>query len=387
MNWQAGEPRSHCAGCDQPERPWPHLTRTSMQTKERQMTKQTTHGPLEKARARRFTQAVLASLLAALFLMTSPLPARGTPSYDALLSEYSYPFPVERFELQSQQQTLHMAYMHLQGDGAKPTVVLLHGKNFSGAYWEQTASWLQSLGYGVLIPDQIGFGKSSKPGHYQFSFAQLASNTKDLLDHLDIDRTIIIGHSMGGMLASRFTLMYDQVVDRLILVNPIGLEDYLKYVEYKDVDFFHAGEVKKNAGAIRAYQQKFYYDGVWKAAYEPWLEIHEGWINGPDWDLVAWNNALSYDMIFTQPVCNEWQNLTVPTHLIIGTRDRTGPGRGWKRPGVTHQLGQYQLLGQQTVNALPNGTLHELGGLGHLPHIEAFDRFKAELQAALTQGR
>ncbi|MDP5361838.1 MAG: alpha/beta fold hydrolase, partial [Paracoccaceae bacterium] len=87
---------------------------------------------------------------------------------------------------------LEMAFMDLQPEGeAKGTVVLLHGKNFSGAYWEETAKALSAVGYRVLMPDQIGFGKSSKPEHYQFSFAQLATNTNALLRNLGIEKAFV----------------------------------------------------------------------------------------------------------------------------------------------------------------------------------------------------
>jgi pimeloyl-ACP methyl ester carboxylesterase len=322
-------------------------------------------------------------IAALLLFCTSMVSAQDAISFDAELLSVVYPFPTERFEFQSQQQRLNMAYMHLRGDARKPTVVLLHGKNFSGAYWAQTATFLQSRGYGVLIPDQIGFGKSSKPQRYQFSFAQLAENTHALIRHLQIDRHIIVGHSMGGMLATRYALMYSREVERLILVNPIGLEDYLNYVEYKTIDFFYEIQLKQTVAAVKAYQQKNYYDGKWDPSYDALLEIQVGWINGPDWPRVAWNNALTYDMIFTQPVCNEWRRLTVPTRLIIGTRDRTGPGRGWKKDGVTYLLGQYQELGKRTAAAIPNALLYELDGLGHMPQIEDFERFQAEFKKAL----
>jgi len=63
-------------------------------------------------------------------------------------------------------------------------VVLLHGKNFNIAYWEQTIKELSKQGFRVIAPDQIGFGKSTKPASYQYSFQQLALNTKSILDSL-----------------------------------------------------------------------------------------------------------------------------------------------------------------------------------------------------------
>ena len=158
--------------------------------------------------------------------------------YDAQLSAYDYGFEVSYFPIVSQRQALKMAYIYLEGKPGKSVVTLMHGKNFNAHYWIPTALYLQEKGYGVLIPDQIGFGKSSKPANYQYSFSALAHHTEGLMDSLDIKKSIVIGHSMGGMLASRFALMYPQLTQQLILVNPIGLENYLQYVEYKDTDFF-----------------------------------------------------------------------------------------------------------------------------------------------------
>ena len=305
--------------------------------------------------------------------------------YDSELSDMKYPFSVQNFSFSSQNQNLTMRYMHLKKPEHKKYIVLLHGKNFSGAYWESTAQWLFENGYNVLIPDQIGFGKSTKPNNYQFSFAALANNTFDLIKKLGINEYTVVGHSMGGMLASRMALMKPQQINKLILLNPIGLEDYLQYVEYKDVSFFYKNELNKTSQKVRDYQQKFYYDGQWQDKYEPWVKMHTGWINGPDWPLVAWNNALTFDMIFTQPVVNEFSNLKPPTRLILGTRDRTGPGRGWKKPNIDYKLGQYHKLGDKVLKLIPKAKLYEIKNIGHMPHIEDFDVFIKIFEKALKE--
>ena len=209
------------------------------------------------------------------------------------------------FSIHSQRQTLKMAYIFLEGEPDKPVVTLLHGKNFNAHYWTPTARYLNKKGYGVLIPDQIGFGKSSKPENYQYSFPALAQHTRALMTSLKIEKTLVMGHSMGGMLASRFALMYPQLTEMLILVNPIGLENYLQYVEYKDTDFFYKNELAKTPEGIKRYQQKNYYAGHWNERYEALTHFMIGQIQGPDKDLIAWVNAQTYDMIFTQPVGGE----------------------------------------------------------------------------------
>ncbi|WP_371352552.1 alpha/beta fold hydrolase [Pseudoalteromonas sp. 68 DY56-GL68] len=316
---------------------------------------------------------------------SSTLFAKAAPlSFDAELSNYNYDFPVKFFTLSSQNMSLKMAYSYLKPNGNKPTVVLLHGKNFNAHYWTSTAKYLQSKGYGVLIPDQIGFGKSSKPKDYQFSFAALANNTQQLIASLNIKQPIVLGHSMGGMLASRYSLMFPTQVNQLILLNPIGLENYLNYVQYKDTDFFFKNELKKTPERVIAYQKKNYYDGKWNDKYEQLTHFISGQLQGPDHELIAWVNAKTYDMIFTQPVITEFNKFKMPVSLIIGTRDRTGPGRNWKKENIKYELGRYDELGKAAADKIPQSQLIELEDIGHLPHIEDFDRFKGALDKALS---
>ncbi|MEX1668857.1 alpha/beta fold hydrolase [Zhongshania guokunii] len=326
-----------------------------------------------------------------LAFLLQPVLAQNTKNatklvYDAELSTYAYDFDVNYLAIQAQRQSLKMAYIYLKGDADKPVVTLMHGKNFNADYWTDTALFLQSKGYGVLIPDQIGFGKSSKPANFQYSFAVMALHTRSLLASLEIEESIVIGHSMGGMLASRFALMYPDVTRQLVLINPIGLENYLQYVEYKDTDFFYKNELAKTTESINAYQQKNYYDGKWSERYEELTQFMVGQLNGPDNDLIAWVNAKTYDMIFTQPVITEFKNLSVPVSLIIGTRDRTGPGRNWQHSGTDYELGRYDRLGAAAAKIISDATLFELPGLGHLPQIENFERFKMALSSALASS-
>lgn len=296
-------------------------------------------------------------------------------AYDKELSQFPYPFPVHEFQLASQNQTLTMGYMDIGARDAQNVVVLLHGKNFSGYYWERVAKALQQQGTRVIIPDQIGFGKSTKPKAYQYSFSQLALNTHLLLKHLKIHRYSLVGHSMGGMLSIAMAHQYHSDIKQLVLINPIGLENYGDYAEFKDVNFFYERELNKTVNKARKYQQKNYYDGKWSDAYEALLTPLKGMLNGPDWPIIAWNNALTYQPIFSENIAAKLDSITTKTYLIIGTRDRTGPGRGWKKEGITHQLGQYQSLGKRAHQQLKHSELFELHGIGHMPHYEDYSAF------------
>lgn len=314
-----------------------------------------------------------------LFLSIASLHAQDASttvlSFDKELTNYTYPYPVYEYTLRSQNQNLIMRYMDIGDRQSEKVVVLLHGKNFSGYYWQQVAKDLAKLNYRVIIPDQIGFGKSSKPNHYQYSFTQLALNTQSLLQPLNINKYSVVGHSMGGMLAITMTYLYEAEIEKLVLINPIGLETYLDHVQYKDTDFFYKRELDKTIDKARNYQRKNYYDGKWSDEYEALLTPLKGWLNGPDWQQIAWNNALTYNPIFTEDTLSKLSKVTVPSYFIIGTRDKTGPGRGWKKEGTKYQLGQYETLGKDAAKQAKNSTLLELKGLGHMPHIENYSKF------------
>jgi pimeloyl-ACP methyl ester carboxylesterase len=301
---------------------------------------------------------------------------KDTTRVSSTLDHVQYPFAVNYLLFNQEGEELKMVYMDVQP--ATPNgkvVVLLHGKNFNGAYWEQTARKLSADGFRVIIPDQIGFGKSTKPKHFQYSFHQLASNTKRILDTLGVPTVSMVGHSMGGMLACRFTLLYPAMVDKLILENPIGLEDYSMAVPYQSVDRWYQRELKQTYSSLKAYQQKNYYDGKWKPEYERWLTMLSDWTTLPSYPLIALNSARAFDMIMTQPVVYEFWRIEKPTLLIIGQRDRTAIGKDLMPEEQRAMMGNYPKLGRDTQRKFRNARLVELHNIGHLPHIEAFDRF------------
>lgn len=319
------------------------------------------------------------SILAACLLgLSSTLgPAHADPN----LADFSYPYEVKRFDFTSQQQPLSMAYMDIgpQTPNGR-TIVLLHGKNFCGATWEQAIKPLQQAGYRVIVPDQIGFCKSTKPQGYQFGLHQLAANTHALLASLMAEKPIILGHSMGGMLAMRYALMYPQDLSGLVLVNPIGLEDWkAEGVPAVTVDQLYQGELKTSADTIKRYQLTTYYDGQWKPEYDRWVNMLAGMYQGEGKERVAWNQALTSDMVFMQPVIHEVQNIKVPTLLLIGERDTTAIGKDRAPADVAQRLGRYGELGPRVRDRIPGARLVSFPDLGHSPQVQAPDIFNKAL--------
>jgi pimeloyl-ACP methyl ester carboxylesterase len=331
----------------------------------------------------------LISAFALLFLATAAMAnatlADDGPVYGPQLEGYSYPFPMQHYRFQSQGVVMDMAYMDV-----KPTtpndhvVVLLHGKNFCAATWEGSIKALSGAGYRVIAPDQIGWCKSTKPEHYQYTFEQLAANTHALLESLGIARAIVMGHSTGGMLAIRYGLLYPADTERLVLVDPLGLEDWrAKGVPWQSLDAQYQTQLKTTADSIRTYERATYYAGTWKPEYEPWVQMLAGMYRGPGKAVVAWNSALAYDMIYTQPVFYEFEKLNMPVLLMVGDKDTTAPGKQLAPPELRAQLGHYPELAKAAVARMKNARLIEFPDLGHSPQIQDPARFHQALLAAL----
>jgi pimeloyl-ACP methyl ester carboxylesterase len=310
-------------------------------------------------------------------------PARSDP----YLAGFPYPYPTHRYEFSSQGQELWMSYMDISPASANGrTVVLLHGKNFCGATWESAIGALSSAGYRVIVPDQVGFCRSAKPKSYQYSLHQLAANTHALLENLGVSKPIVIGHSMGGMLGIRYALMYPADTGALALVNPIGLEDWkAKGVPLTTVDELYAGERKTTRDSIKRYQQSVYYSGNWKPDYDRWVDMLASMYAGKDGDLVAWSQALTSDMVLSQPVIYEAGELKVPTLLLIGLKDTTAIGRNRAPPEGAKALGNYAVLAPEVAARIKGSKLVTFPELGHSPHVEDPARFNATLLDALGQ--
>jgi pimeloyl-ACP methyl ester carboxylesterase len=175
------------------------------------------------------------------------------------LEDIAYPYPVHFFDLTIEGQVLRMAYMDVAPSGPSndKAVVLLHGKSFSGDYWAPTIAKLSADGYRVVVPDQLGFGKSAKPD-IRYSFDLLARNTKMLLDSLGVRRAAVVGHSFGGMLAVYFARDYPETTAVLALENPIGLEDYRSAIPPQPIETLFKTEMAQTPETYRAFMKAFF---------------------------------------------------------------------------------------------------------------------------------
>ena len=293
----------------------------------------------------------------------------------SLQAQIKYPYPVKYITLNIDEQVTKMAYMDVKPETPNgQSVILFHGKNFTGLYWKDVISFLSNAGYRVIAPDQLGWGLSTKP-NTKYTFEMLAQNNKFLLDSLQIDKVNVIGHSMGGMLATRFALMFPERTAKLILEDPLGLEDYKKFIPYKTMEQQYKKELSATYASYKKYQLSYY--PVWKQGYELYVKAQAAPLKNKDFASVAWVNALTYQMIYEQPVLYEFDKLNMPVLLIVGELDRTIPGKDKLDKAKQKLHGNYPQLALKVSKKIPNSKVIILPGVGHIPHIqvpELFDR-------------
>jgi pimeloyl-ACP methyl ester carboxylesterase len=313
------------------------------------------------------------NVLLGLLLMIT-VASRAQDSLSITLENVKYPYPVKFLPLRVENQDIRMAYMDIKPANANGrTVMLFHGKNFGGYYWTNVIQALSAKGYRVIVPDQVGFGKSSKP-FIHYSFHQLAGFNKQLLDSLGIQSITLMGHSMGGMLATRFSLMYPERVQKLLLEDPIGLEDYRTFVPYNSAADDYKSELKTTYESVKKYYETSYFV-KWKPEYDYLVKIGAGVSKSADFPRYAMVAALTFEMIYEQPVCYEFGLLKVPTVLFIGKEDKTIVGKALLSEEEKAKHGQYKVLGPETAKKIPGCKLIEFDNCGHIPHIEVADKF------------
>ena len=297
---------------------------------------------------------------------------------------WGYPFPLHNLQFEMQGQLVRMVYMDVAPTGRPNgrTVLLMHGKNFGSDYWAGTLRSLSAQGYRVIAPDQIGFGKSSKP-EIRYNFSDLARNTERLLNHLGLSRVAVVANSMGGMLGVHFSRMYPHRVSALVLENPLGLEDYTLHIAPQATDNLVKLEMAQTPATYRNFVRSYF--PMWQSDFERFVEPFARVQLSAEYPRFAKVSALTYQMIYDAPITAELPRLNMPTLLVIGQLDRTVFGRRFVSPEVVRSLGNFAQLGKTAQSQIPGAKLVEFEGVGHVPHLEVPERFHAALLEFLQE--
>src|SRR5262245_59778683 len=294
--------------------------------------------------------------------------------------ECPYPYPSKYLDIRVYTQDVRIAYMDVapQGTANGHTVVLLHGNNFGGFYFASMIDALTREGFRVIVPDQIGYGKSSKP-IAPYNFNSQARNTFLILQKEKIERAMVVGHSMGAMLAARLATQYPKAVERLVIYNPIGLTDGRFDRPMPSIDESYQQTLKSDYQSTRASLSRYvaHNPKAWNDEFERYTRIRYSWTLSADWPRLAMVQALIGQMLYQDPVVYDWSHIQVPTLAFGGAEDMLlGPAKNFQD--------RMKFLAESVPNG--NGKLLLLPGLGHVPHLEAADKVLPPLVAFLKES-
>jgi pimeloyl-ACP methyl ester carboxylesterase len=275
-----------------------------------------------------------------------------------------YPCPVQYLPLTLYGQEVRLAYMDAAPTAAPNgrTVMLFHGMNFGGFYFSGPIQTLRNEGFRVVVPDQIGFGRSSKPV-IPYNFHDMAANSRKLLQTLGIAKTAIVGHSMGGMLAARFAATHPDVTERAVIYNPIGTTDG-RFSGQRWTVADDAYKARLTQTRDQSYQQAYgtikrYFPHEWKPEYDNLVKILYAPTLSADWPRFAWVRVLCGQMPFLDPVVYDWPHIKVKTLVLGGDKDTP----------------TFAAEAKHIADTIPGAELALLPNLGHVPHIEAPEVF------------
>jgi 4,5:9,10-diseco-3-hydroxy-5,9,17-trioxoandrosta-1(10),2-diene-4-oate hydrolase len=130
----------------------------------------------------------------------------------------------------------HRIHYHDQGEGE--AVLFLHGSGpgASGhSNFRQNYPYFAAHGRRVIVPDALGFGHSSKPDDVDYTLGFLTGAIKRLTEVLGIERCAIVGNSLGGAMAIKIALDHPELVSKLVLMAPGGLEVREAYMKMEGI--------------------------------------------------------------------------------------------------------------------------------------------------------
>jgi pimeloyl-ACP methyl ester carboxylesterase len=289
----------------------------------------------------------------------------GSITYD----DVKYPHPVSYLPLTLYGQDVRMAYMDVEPVGTPNgrTVVLFHGMNFGGFYFEGVIDVLRKQGFRVIAPDQIGFGRSSKP-IIPYNFHDMAANSRKLLQTLGVTKATIVGHSMGGMLAARFSASYPDITERTVLYAPIGLTDVRWDTPWRTADEAYKATMAQGRdelyqGFYATIRRYFPAPGAWKPEYDQFVRILYAPTLSGDWPRLAMVRSIYRQITYLDPVVHDWEHIKSRTLVIGGELDGEN----------------FPALAKHIADTVPHAELVVFPKIGHVAHIEVPEMFNKEL--------
>ena len=307
--------------------------------------------------------ALLASALIALLYM--PVAAQSTET-DPLPH---YPdAPLETVVVEDDT----LAYIDTGGDG--PPLVLVHGLGSNLSLWRDHIEPLAAT-HRVVALDLPGFGVSSKHD-VSGRMTDFAASVRGVVEALELAPVTYVGVSMGGQIGLTLALETPEVVERLVLVSPAGIETFTDE-QAAGMRQMMTPEAIAAADDAAIEQNTVSNFANWSDDYAWLIEQRKAIGERADFAAYARANAASVAGMVNAPVYDRLGEVEHPTLVLYGTGDQLIPN-----PHLNPQWSTTDIA-ERAEEALPNAEMHLVEDAGHLLMIEQPETFRERVQAFL----
>jgi pimeloyl-ACP methyl ester carboxylesterase len=275
--------------------------------------------------------------------------------------------------MQRKQQTLHERSLSYLIAGEGPVLLLIHGLGASSEHWRQVIEPL-ARDHTVIAPDLPGHGDSEPGGGGDYSVGGLAAILRDLLLVLGHRRSTLVGHSLGGGVAMQFAYQFPEHLERLVLLSSGGLGPEVSPLLSAAALPGAGAYIAATAPFARALRRPRPRRAIARLHSTELTEILYGYgrLAEPRRRAAFLATVRSVIGLAGQRVSaldRLYLANAVPVLIAWGAADRLVP--------AAHA--------QRALRGIPNARLEIFEGVGHLPQLEAPERFLETLQRFLSE--
>lgn len=270
-----------------------------------------------------------------------------------LLSEY---------EFQTHSTTLDgLEISYIKEGDANKTLLFVHGLSSNSDAWSKNIAVLKD-DYTCVALDLPGYGKSSMPDA-DYTPSYFAEVLFQFVEKLGLDHVILIGHSMGGQASVKFATTHPEIVDKLILVAPAGLEQFSEANAAMMKSFLTPASVQNTTDAQieNNYALNFY---VQPEEVSKMISDRKNIKAASDFDAHCTAIVKSVSGMLNDPIFGDLKTISQPTLVIFGDKDMLIPNR-YFNPTLTTEA-----VGKIALENIKHATLEFIPDAGHFVQFE-----------------
>lgn len=280
-----------------------------------------------------------------------------------ILNSHSDPLPEKRILIEG----LELCYSEL-GDASKPPLLLIHGLGSDLQIFRWNArAWAEH--FHVLALDLPGHGQSAKP-EIQYSLSFFQRVIRSFIERKKLGPTRLLGYSMGGLIATLFTVQNPSLIERLVLLAPAGYRSEKTPV----TTIQRMARVLKHPlypmVRDRLFKQRFH---SFYHRYTPEMDLlfQEALAISERRDYLGWLRAVgqSLESILRNPGNTAYGSVNVPTLILFGEDDRIVPAR----------------CARPMARAIPDSALRVYPNCGHSLVVEQRELVTEDVMAFLRR--